>query len=125
MSAPLEVLVWNEFRHETRGDETVMRHYPDGIHRVIADGLTESLGDAVSVRTATLPEPEHGLTEEALAKTGRSVSYVVVAVDGPAHARHFSCAAQIDGEELGAGTGHTKKESEQEAAKQALAAIGA
>ncbi|PPG32551.1 hypothetical protein C5C25_05670 [Rathayibacter sp. AY2B9] len=69
MSAPIEVLVWNEFRHETRGDETVLRHYPDGIHRVIADGLAESLGDAVSVRTATLPEPEHGLTEEALATT--------------------------------------------------------
>ena len=63
--------------------------------------------------------------QEALAKTGRSVSYVVVDVDGPAHARHFSCAAQIDGEELGTGTGATKKEAEQEAARQALAAIGA
>jgi ribonuclease III len=41
------------------------------------------------------------------------------------HERHFSCAAQIDGVELGAGTGRTKKEAEQEAAKQALAAIGA
>ena len=62
--------------------------------------------------------------QEALAKTGRSVNYVVVDVDGPAHARHFSCAAQIDGKELGHGTGRTKKEAEQEAAKQALAAIG-
>ena len=41
------------------------------------------------------------------------------------HERHFSCAAQIDGEELGTGTGRTKKEAEQAAAKQALAAIGA
>ena len=46
-------------------------------------------------------------------------------VEGPAHERHFSCAAQIDGEELGTGTGRTKKEAEQAAAKQALAAIGA
>ena len=61
--------------------------------------------------------------QEALAKTGRSVTYVVVDVEGPAHARHFSCAAQIDGEELGHGTGRTKKEAEQEAARQALAAL--
>ena len=61
--------------------------------------------------------------QEALAKTGRSVTYVVVDVEGPAHARHFSCAAQIDGEELGHGTGRTKKEAEQEAAKQVLAAL--
>jgi ribonuclease-3 len=62
--------------------------------------------------------------QEALAKSGRTVTYVVVDVEGPAHERHFSCAAQIDGEELGTGTGRTKKEAEQEAAMQALAAIG-
>ncbi len=63
--------------------------------------------------------------QEALAKTGRSVTYTVLDVDGPAHERHFSCAAQIDGVEVGKGTGRTKKEAEQEAAKQALAAISA
>ena len=62
--------------------------------------------------------------QEALAKTGRSVTYAVIDVEGPAHARHFSCAALIDGEELGTGTGRTKKEAEQAAAKQALEAIG-
>jgi ribonuclease III len=63
--------------------------------------------------------------QEALAKSGRSVTYVVLDVEGPAHDRHFSCAAQIDGEELGKGNGRTKKEAEQAAAKEALAAIGA
>jgi ribonuclease-3 len=63
--------------------------------------------------------------QEALAKTGRSVTYTVLDVEGPAHERHFSCAAQIDGVELGTGTGRTKKEAEQVAAKQALAAISA
>ena len=46
-------------------------------------------------------------------------------VEGPPHDRHFSCAALIDGEQLGIGTGATKKAAEQEAAQQALAAIGA
>ena len=61
--------------------------------------------------------------QEALAKTGRSVSYLVLDVEGPAHERRFSCAAQIDGVEVGTGTGRTKKEAEQAAAQQALAAV--
>ena len=44
-------------------------------------------------------------------------------VEGPPHDRHFVCAAQIDGEELGKGTGRTKKDAEQAAAKQAIAAL--
>ena len=43
--------------------------YPEGIHGAIAAGLTELLGDQVQVRTATLDDAEHGLTEEALAGT--------------------------------------------------------
>ncbi|WP_198671789.1 ThuA domain-containing protein [Desertihabitans aurantiacus] len=69
MNKPIRVTVWNEFFHETRGDETVLRHYPDGIHAVIADGLRELLGDDVEVRTATLAEPEHGLTPDVLDST--------------------------------------------------------
>lgn len=59
------VTVWNEFRHE-REDETVAEQYPDGIHEVLAGFLEERGFEA---RTATLDEPEHGLTEEVLAET--------------------------------------------------------
>jgi len=59
------VTVWNEFRHE-REDDDVSDVYPDGIHTVIADGLREHGHD---VRTATLDEPEHGLTEAVLEDT--------------------------------------------------------
>jgi ribonuclease-3 len=51
------------------------------------------------------------------------VSYLVLDVEGPAHERRFSCAAQIDGVEVGTGTGRTKKEAEQAAAQQALASV--
>ncbi|MHB1242236.1 MAG: ribonuclease III [Gaiellaceae bacterium] len=61
--------------------------------------------------------------QEALAKSGRTVAYVVTDVEGPAHERYFSCAAHIDGQELGTGSGRTKKEAEQAAAKEALAAL--
>ncbi len=58
------VTVWNEFRHERENDE-VAAIYPDGMHVVLADALED---DHV-VQTATLDEPEHGLTESVLADT--------------------------------------------------------
>jgi ribonuclease-3 len=61
--------------------------------------------------------------QERLARAGRQVQYVVVAVDGPPHQRAFTCAALIDGEEHGAGAGPSKKEAEQAAARRALARL--
>jgi trehalose utilization protein len=65
---PIRVTVWNEFVHETTS-EAVRKIYPDGIHAVLSDALRELLGPAVQVRTATLDQPEHGLTEDVLAQT--------------------------------------------------------
>ena len=62
--------------------------------------------------------------QEALARRGRSVSYAVLDVDGPPHDRRFRCAATIDREQLGVGSGESKKAAEQEAAKEALAKLG-
>lgn len=65
MGEPIRVTVWNEYRHE-KTDAAVARVYPQGIHRTIADFLQKQ---GFTVRTATLDEPEHGLTEEVLAQT--------------------------------------------------------
>ena len=62
----IRVTVWNEFQHE-KSHEAVIKIYPNGIHTVIADGLKEHGFD--SVGTATLDEPEHGLTQEVLDNT--------------------------------------------------------
>ena len=59
------VTVWGEYRQE-RSDDPVRAIYPDGIHTAIADGLRDAGFD---VGTATLDEPEHGLTDEVLAST--------------------------------------------------------
>lgn len=61
----VRVTVWNEFLHE-KVHEAVTKVYPDGIHRAIAQGIA---GEDISVRTATLEEPDHGLTEEVLNET--------------------------------------------------------
>jgi len=49
----------------------------------------------------------------------------VLEVDGPPHDRRFRCAATIDSEQVGTGSGDSKKGAEQEAAKEALKALGA
>ncbi|KQR22953.1 ThuA domain-containing protein [Deinococcus sp. Leaf326] len=65
VSSP-RVTVWNEFRHEHENPQ-VRAIYPDGIHTAIADGLRAQ--GVQEVCTATLDEPEHGLTDEVLAQT--------------------------------------------------------
>ena len=62
----IRVTVWGEFQHEKR-NEKVRSVYPDGMHNAIAEGLRKYGFD--QVRTATLDEPEHGLTEQVLAET--------------------------------------------------------
>jgi trehalose utilization protein len=63
----LRITVWGENVHE-HTDAKANAHYPLGMHVVIAEGLRKFL-PAASVSTATLQEPEHGLTAERLANT--------------------------------------------------------
>jgi ribonuclease-3 len=63
--------------------------------------------------------------QEALARSGRQVAYVVLSAEGPPHERHFTCAAMVDGEQFGVGEGNSKKAAEQEAAREALARLDA
>src|SRR5258706_5215734 len=66
MSTPIRVTVWNEYRHEQTTTHPASTTYPEGIHGAIAQSLREA---GLDVRTATLDQPEHGLTDEVLANT--------------------------------------------------------
>jgi len=61
----IKVTVWNEYLHEKIHEE-VTRVYPEGIHAAIAKGIS---GEGIEAATATLDQPEHGLTEEVLNRT--------------------------------------------------------
>lgn len=61
----MKVTVWNENRHE-KEDPRITQIYPGGIHEYIASFLKS---DNISVQTATLDEPECGLSENVLADT--------------------------------------------------------
>ncbi|MGZ4381832.1 MAG: ribonuclease III [Gaiellaceae bacterium] len=58
--------------------------------------------------------------QEQLARTGRTVTYTTLKVEGPPHDRSFTAAAIIDLEVAGTGIGRSKKDAEQLAAKEAL-----
>jgi trehalose utilization protein len=66
MEKTIRVTVWNEYRHEKRNKQ-IAEIYPKGMHGAIAEHLSKQPG--FQVRTATLDEPEHGLTEKVLAET--------------------------------------------------------
>ncbi len=66
MAATIRVTVWNEFLHEKK-HEAVRKVYPDGIHKVVAQALGGE--PDIEARTATLEEPEHGLTDKVLSET--------------------------------------------------------
>jgi ribonuclease-3 len=63
--------------------------------------------------------------QEELARRGQAVSYSVLEVEGPPHDRTFRCSANINGEEVGFGTGPSKKAAEQMAAREALEKVRA
>lgn len=62
----MKITIWNEFRHE-KSNEAVKAIYPDGIHMAIAKAFAGC--EDIEIRTATLDEPEHGLTDAVLAST--------------------------------------------------------
>ena len=63
----IRVTIWNEFRHEKKNPK-VKEIYPEGIHNAIAAPLRK-MTDQFSVQTATLDDPEHGLSEEVVSNT--------------------------------------------------------
>ncbi|HVF99395.1 MAG TPA: ThuA domain-containing protein [Chloroflexia bacterium] len=67
MSTPINVTVWNEFRHERNPEHPAHAIYPQGIHEAIASGLREHTD--LAVRTATLDEPAQGLPPAVLEST--------------------------------------------------------
>ncbi len=66
MKDKIRVTVWNEYRHEKLNEE-IAKIYPEGMHNAIAKHL--GVEADIEVRTATLDEPEHGLTDDVLAAT--------------------------------------------------------
>jgi ribonuclease-3 len=81
----------------------------------VTDAFAEEIESATSQRLDFKSE-----LQERLARDGSTVSYEVVDEAGPPHDRRFEIRATVAGEEVGTGSGRSKKEAEQAAAKRAL-----
>lgn len=84
---------------------------------------------AAAVVQAFAPEIEEALErpvdfksalQERLARRGATVIYTVVDETGPPHDRTFSVSARIGSDEIATGTGRSKKDAEQQAARSAM-----
>ncbi|MDP8911260.1 MAG: putative dsRNA-binding protein, partial [Actinomycetota bacterium] len=86
---------------------------------VIEPAIVATFSERIEYAATSYVDYKTELQEE-LARRGRQVSYAVLGVDGPPHARTFTAAALIDGEQVGFGKGTSKKAAEQAAAKEVL-----
>ncbi len=87
------------------------------IHRVLLD--VEREADVEERRR----DYKTALQEQVQRKAGQELTYCMVGEQGPDHAKIFSAEVRLNGVPVGSGSGRSKKEAEQAAAKAALAAL--
>jgi ribonuclease-3 len=92
-----------------------LQHGYDTVAAAVVDAFSEQIELALSE-----PADYKSALQERLARRGSTVSYAVREEAGPPHDRTFEVAAVINGEELGRGSGRSKKDAEQAAASAAL-----
>ena len=89
------------------------------IHRVLLDRERE---EVVEERRR---DYKTALQELVQRKSDQEMHYEMVGSSGPDHAKVFEARVTINGDEAGRGTGRSKKEAEQAAARSALKALEA
>lgn len=86
---------------------------------VTAEAVVASFGGEIDYARSERVDFKSEL-QERLARNGTTVSYEVVREAGPPHDRLFEVRARVAGDEVGTGSGRSKKEAEQAAAAKAL-----
>ena len=87
------------------------------IHRVLLDAVKE---EAVEERRR---DYKTALQELVQRQADQVLTYRMIGEHGPDHAKVFTAEVLLNGESIGSGSGHSKKEAEQSAARSALAKL--
>ena len=83
------------------------------IHRVLLDKEGEHAEELMQ-------DYKTALQELVQRKSGQALSYRMVGESGPDHNKTFTAEVWLNGEGVGTGSGHSKKEAEQAAARAAI-----
>ncbi|MBK5233831.1 MAG: ribonuclease III [Thermoleophilia bacterium] len=84
--------------------------------------VVEAFSDRVEVVKTTRTDFKSAL-QESVARDGATVEYVVIGSSGPAHQRTYEVGVKLGGEEIGRGSGRSKKAAGQAAAAAGLEAL--
>ena len=84
-----------------------------------AEAVVEAFGPEIE-NALQNPVDFKSALQELLARRGAEVSYEITAERGPPHERIYAVVARVEGEDLGSGSGRSKKHAEQEAARAAV-----
>lgn len=95
----------------------------DGGIECSRDWVIRMLGSYISANGVLEMENSKSVLQEMLQVDHITPTYQVDGTTGPPHARVFTCSVLSEGEIIGTGTGHTKKEAETAAATHALVHI--
>ena len=102
--------------------------YLDSCFDTVRDVVLKWYGD-VRERLSHLLETHNpkGQLQEIIQPTmgNEAIVYTILSEDGPAHMRTFHIRVDIQGKAMGEGSGSSKKEAEENAAREALARLGA
>lgn len=89
----------------------------EAAERFILERILNALDKGLPVRDT---DNKTRLQELVQHRPGQVLSYAVTGESGPDHKKEFMVSVTLNGEVVGSGTGHTKKEAEQAAAGDAL-----
>jgi ribonuclease-3 len=93
--------------------------YLDAGYERTAAAVVEAFGPEIE-QALEHPVDFKSALQELLARRGAEVSYEVSDEWGPPHARTYQVVAWVDGTSLGGGSGRSKKQAEQAAAREAV-----
>ena len=116
---PVETLLGSERTMASVCEAVIGACYLVHGYEATATAVTEAFAEEVEGATSQRLDFKSEL-QERLARDGATVSYEVVNEAGPPHDRSFEIRATVAGEEVGTGSGRSKKEAEQSAARRAL-----
>lgn len=88
-----------------------------------SQAVVDAFGDRL-IKVQTSRTDFKSALQEAVARRGETVEYVVVGSKGPAHQRTYEVAVKLAGTEIGRGEGRSKKAAGQAAAAAGLESIG-